>query len=75
MAEYIDRKALISTLNENKIPFNADINYFITNAPTADVTEVVHGYWKWKELYGEVGYMLVCSECEESEGACVRFDY
>ena len=40
-----------------------------------DVEPVRHGEWIWKELYGEVGYMLVCSECEESEGACEKFDY
>lgn len=52
--------------------------YFLNlldNAPAADVVEVIHAKWIWKELYGEVGYMLVCSECEESEGACIRFDY
>ena len=37
--------------------------------------EIRHGEWIWKELYGEIGLMLVCSECEESEGACERFDY
>lgn len=41
----------------------------------ADFVEVKHAKWTWKELYGEVGYMLVCSECEDSEGACERFDY
>jgi hypothetical protein len=51
------------------------IEWDIIKLSTADVVEVKHGYWKWKELYGEVGYMLVCSECEESEGACERYDY
>jgi hypothetical protein len=32
---------LLQTLNENKIPYNADVNYFITNAPIADVVEVI----------------------------------
>lgn len=41
MAEYISRQTLLQTLNENKIPYNADINYFITNAPVIDVVEVV----------------------------------
>lgn len=41
----------------------------IKQAPTADVKEVVHAKWIWKELYGEVGYMLCCSNCLESEGA------
>lgn len=41
MAEYINRQILLQTLNENKIPYNADVNYFITNAPVIDVVEVV----------------------------------
>lgn len=40
MAEYIERGALLKALNEAKIPYNADVNYFITNAPAADVQEV-----------------------------------
>lgn len=81
MPEYIEREWLITKLtNFNKhkprrvfhIP---DIVSILLNCPTADVVEVKHGKWIWKELYGEVGYMLVCSECEESEGACERYDY
>lgn len=41
MSEYIDRQALLQILNENKIPYNADVNYFITNAPAVDIVEVV----------------------------------
>lgn len=41
MADYIDREVLLQTLNKNKIPYNADVNYFITNAPIADVVEVI----------------------------------
>lgn len=41
MAEYINKQVLLQPLNENKIPYNADVNYFITNAPPADVVEVV----------------------------------
>lgn len=55
------KKSMIKIINES--------------VPSADVEPVRHGEWIWKELYGEVGYMLVCSECEESEGACERFDY
>ena len=40
MSEYIDRQTLLQTLNENKIPYDADVNYFITNTPTTDVIEV-----------------------------------
>ena len=42
MSRYIDADLLLSTLNENKIPYDSDINYFICNAPTADVKEIVH---------------------------------
>lgn len=41
MARYIDADLLLSTLNENKIPYDSDINYFICHAPTAAVVEVV----------------------------------
>lgn len=40
--EYIERKALIETLNKNNIPYNADVNYFIMHAPTADVVEIIY---------------------------------
>lgn len=49
MSRYIDADRLLSVLNENKIPYNSDINYFICHAPTADVVEVVRckncKYW------------------------------
>lgn len=37
----IDADALINTLNEGKINFNADINYIILNAPTVDAVPIV----------------------------------
>ena len=37
----IDADALINTLNEGKIKFNADINYIILNAPTVEAERVV----------------------------------
>ena len=43
--------------------------------PSEDVVEVKHGEWIWKQLYGEIWSTLVCSECEESEGANKNFDY
>ncbi|MGN0557866.1 MAG: hypothetical protein ACI4IS_00245 [Acutalibacteraceae bacterium] len=39
--EYIERGALLATLNQNNVTYNADVNYFITTAPTADVQEVI----------------------------------
>lgn len=44
--EYIERGGLIRTLNDEKIPYNADVNYFIMNAAAADVVEVRHARWK-----------------------------
>ena len=77
--EYIEREAAIKELCQVFAPTPSE-SYIvekcidkIDNMSAADV--VKHGKWIWKELYGEVGYMLVCSECEESEGACERFDY
>lgn len=37
----IDANALIKTLNEEKIKYDADVNYFIMNAPTVDAVPVV----------------------------------
>lgn len=74
--EYIERNSLLDEVKQIEGAFARPlIIRKIEEAPIADVVEVKHGYWKWKELYGEVGYMLVCSECEESEGACERYDY
>lgn len=47
----IDADALINTLNEGKIKFNADINYIILNAPTVEAERVVRckdcRYYRW----------------------------
>ena len=32
----IDADALLKKLNEEGVPYNADVNYFITNAPTVE---------------------------------------
>ena len=45
MTEYIEREALLMALNGNNIPYNGDVNYFIVNAPAADVVEVRHAKW------------------------------
>lgn len=41
MSDYIKREALLKTLNKEGIPYNGEVNYFIMNAPAADVVEVV----------------------------------
>ena len=53
----IDADALIELLNDNGVPYNADVNYFITNAPTIDAVEVVPGHWIDCDGYRE------CSKC------------
>ena len=49
MSDLIDRQALLKTLNENKIEFNSDVNYFIMHAPTIktiSVEEAIEEYNK-----------------------------
>ena len=68
-----DVKDLLKGLDS--LPWEDEVEDMVDGLVVDDVAEIKHGKWIWKELYGEVGYMLVCSECEESEGACERFDY
>ena len=56
----IDADALIKTLNEEKIKFNADVNYFILNAPTIDA-ELVR-YSKW-DAVDEDDFHYRCFSC------------
>ena len=60
---YIDANALLAKLNQEKIPYDSDINYFICHAPTADVVEVVHGEW----IYNKISQLWECSACHEEE--------
>lgn len=76
----IDADALIKTLNEEKIKFNADVNYFILNAPTVEAEPVKHG--KWIPLYPHdvpITNEYKCSVCglgfdEDEETECVVYD-
>lgn len=61
MMRLIDADALINTLNKEKIEFNADINYFILNAPTIDAEPVRHGRWQVYEAFGVKD--MTCSVC------------
>ena len=36
MSRYIDADALLAKLNQEGIPFNADVNYFIMHAPSVN---------------------------------------
>ena len=60
MSEYISREASIKTLNDEGIEYNGDINYFIMNAPAADVQEVKHG--EWKQVYEDCWECSICGQ-------------
>lgn len=64
MARMIDADALIEVLNDNGVPYNADVNYFVTNAPTIDAVSVVHGKWidRSDGIEGAWNYCSVCGE-------------
>ena len=64
MSDLISRSALLMELRKN-VPekWDADINYFICNAPTIEAVPVVHGEWVKEEN------TWVCSVCRK-ENAC-----
>ena len=74
MEKYINADRLLKNL-PNDLPYKGSVRRVLIQAHAADVVEVKHGKWEWRELYGIEGLVLVCSECRESEGACERFDY
>ena len=59
----IDAGALLEILNKEKIPYDSDVNYFITHAPTVD--PIKHGHWiaHGKAFMGAT--IEACSECGE----------
>lgn len=59
----IDADALLKKLNEEKIPFNSDVNSFIITAPTVDAAPVRHG--KWIRMGEPPMYIIECSECRQ----------
>jgi len=68
MSRYIDADLLLSTLNENKIPYDSDINYFICHAPTADVQPVVRGEWiPIGEVDKDNNQQVECSHCHAGD--------
>ena len=82
MKEYIERKAILQHKRKMR-GFDLNEEFWdeavlceeILKIPAADVAPVVHGEWEWRELYGEHGLMLCCSNCRETEGANMRFEY
>ena len=71
MSRYIDKEPIVEFItkglnNPDKLKaFGYDAIEILTEieyAPTADVAEVRHGYWKYVD--GDLGYSdLECSEC------------
>ena len=57
----IDADALIKKLNEERIPYNSDINYLITTAPT--IEEKKQGEWYAYDRYNQWMMHYKCSEC------------
>jgi hypothetical protein len=55
----IDADALIEALNEKGVPYRADVQAELDNAPTADVVPVRHGHWIKISPAG----IYECSEC------------
>lgn len=55
----IDADALLETLNKEKIPYNADVNYFIMNAPTAvEIVRCRDCKWWIKDDNDPYGYCM-----------------
>ena len=61
---YFDAYQLTEKLMREAITDRADLLRLLTYFPTADVTEIKHGYWLTEiERNGETIYL--CSECDE----------
>ena len=76
MAEYIEREKVKQGLNDelNSLGATANCHYreglqfaceLIEKEQTADVAEVVHGYWKPDYEYEDLG---ICSVCNSTGG-------
>lgn len=78
MSDLISRKALLDTLNRGKIPYNADVNYFILQAPAVDAEPVRHGkrtvYTIWHSpAWGEIHTKFEC--CGFDVRGVVEYNY
>lgn len=71
MSRYIDADKLLKGYEDHELIST----HLIWNAPTADVVEIRHGYWK---VYKDLGYRFVknyqCSECGDIIGD-VNYNY
>ena len=72
MGDLIDRQALLQTLNENKIEFNSDVNYFIMHAPTIKTISVEEAVQEYnKRLCESIAKAVFCIrryDKDDSEG-------
>lgn len=76
MKEYIEREVLLELYN-NTDGLNIDnfhvpikvVRQNIIDQPTADVKEVIHAKWVWKDFNYDGFKTLCCSECLCAEGA------
>lgn len=64
----IDADLLIQTLNNKEIPYSADINEAILNAPTVERKK-----GKWIEI--KHTYFYKCSECDWTNDVGCSYDF
>ena len=85
MKEYIERdnfyniEPLLMTdiVQENPVAKNIleQVLFDIKEVPAADVKEVVHAKWIWKDFNYDGFHTLCCSECFGTEGARESANY
>lgn len=63
MSRYIDADVLIDDLIHNRSFYPALVSSAIKNTPTADVVEVRHGEWEYRQLDEYKYYEVSCSCC------------
>ena len=74
--EYIEREDLLENIHKFAPEHNTPlIQLLIIKQPTADVAEVIHGKWVWKDFNGDGYQTLCCSECLGTEGARFTAQY
>lgn len=65
MSKYVDVEELLNRLPDD-LPYKASVKRVLIQAPTADVVEVRHGYWKWeKKIEPMAQNRLYCSCCDK----------
>lgn len=62
MSKYIDADAVLNNL-PNDLPYKASVKRVLIQAPSADVVEVRHGEWEYRQLDEYKYYEVTCSCC------------